>query len=105
MKTIMRTALLACMLLAALQFAQASPRPNLSAALTETKVTSLSLTCIAEIFFKFLEDVKYLMYMCVQEAENDPSLPFIIKFPICAVIAGGADLIRIATMDAPASCL
>ncbi|XP_026271642.1 uncharacterized protein LOC113201894 [Frankliniella occidentalis] len=96
MKTIMRTALLVCMLLAALQFAQASPRPNLSAALTETKVTSLSATCIAQIFFKFFEDVKYVMYTCDDLARKNPSLPFMITFPICAVIAGGTDFIRIA---------
>ncbi|KAE8752799.1 hypothetical protein FOCC_FOCC000537 [Frankliniella occidentalis] len=104
MKTIMRTTLLACMLLAALQFAQASPRPSVSAALTETKATnSLSATCIVQILSQFFEEMKYLVYICVEEAKEDPSLPFIIKFPICAVIAGGADFVRIA-MDVSEKC-
>ncbi|KAE8740322.1 hypothetical protein FOCC_FOCC014170 [Frankliniella occidentalis] len=96
MKTIMKTALLACLLLAALQFGQASPAP----APAETKPTT-SLTapvrgsCINRMIQKFILEETALLYFCVEISKSYSSLPFFVTFPICAVMSGGQEINRI----------
>ncbi|KAE8751456.1 hypothetical protein FOCC_FOCC001703 [Frankliniella occidentalis] len=100
MKTIMRTTLLACMLLAALQFAQASPSPALEAALAETKATSLSatnaLTCIAKGVYQFIMDINDTLSFCAQLGEGAGEGMILVVFPICTVGTTILDIARIA---------
>ncbi|KAE8740323.1 putative salivary gland protein 19 [Frankliniella occidentalis] len=102
MKAIMKTTLLACLLLAALQFSQAGPAgpDGPAAALAETEATnSLAaperMFCVLRMILTFFRDLPYLAYICVEQSKLDTSFPFFITFPICAAIAGGADVLRV----------
>ncbi|XP_026286488.1 uncharacterized protein LOC113212113 [Frankliniella occidentalis] len=103
MKTVMRTTLLACMLLAALQFAQAMP--SLSAGLTETKAANNpSPKCIADVLSKSSTDVQSIIIGCIELArEHEASVPFALEFPLCVTMAVGGDAVRIA-MDIYEKC-
>ncbi|XP_052129484.1 uncharacterized protein LOC127750879 [Frankliniella occidentalis] len=89
MKTFMKTALLACLLFAALQFGQASP----AAALAETKATnSLAAPgCFFRMIQRFFRDLPNLADVCLNYYASHDSSP---SFPICVAFSGGADLLR-----------
>ncbi|XP_026291328.1 uncharacterized protein LOC113215881 [Frankliniella occidentalis] len=105
MNTIMKTTVLACLLVAALQFSQAIP---LAAPAESTNTLAVrggadQAKCVMEIVGTLFKDVPAWIYICVEQAQKDPSLPLFIQFPICAAITGGADFVRLA-MDVVQKC-